>query len=306
MRDSYLTIDIGGTFTKYAVMDEHIHILGRGKVPTEKNSAEDFLRMLERIYAESGPEISGIAVSSAGVIDSDRGFMYNGGSNTCIENLNLSDVLGSRTGVPVTVENDARAAAYAELWKGSLSGCRNAIVMVIGTAVGGAVIADGKVLQGSHQMAGEFSYVLTDAQDPSNPAKTLATSGGMPSLIRNCSKELGIPENELSGELIFERAEKGLEPYYGCLRKFVSILAVEVLNLHFIFDPEKVAIGGGVSAQPLFISLIRKELARISKVYGYEVPLPLVTPCRYFNDANLIGALYVHLQNKRSTVRKTA
>ena len=60
-------------------------------------------------------------------------------------------------------------------------------------------------------------------------------------------------------------------------------------------DPEKIAIGGGISAQPLLIRMIREELEKICGMMPHEISVPEVTVCRYFNDSNLIGALYVHL-----------
>ena len=63
-------------------------------------------------------------------------------------------------------------------------------------------------------------------------------------------------------------------------------------------DPEKIAIGGGISAQPLLIDMIREELVKLNQVYPHKVPIPEVTVCKFFNDSNLIGALYVHLQQK--------
>lgn len=296
--NTYLTIDIGGTFTKYAVMQQDSTILDRGKVPTEQQTQDAFVDMLENLYREHGNGTAGIAISSAGVIDSRTGFMHNAGSIRCVQDLNLAEELGKRTAVPVSVENDARSAALAELWKGSLAGCKNAVVFVIGTAVGGAVIVDGHILHGRHQMAGEFSYILTDASDPSDPSKTLAQVGGMPSLIRITSKAAGIPAKELSGEIIFERASQGDAVYLDCVRRFARYLAVAILNSHFAFDPEKIAIGGGVSAQPLLLSLIREETEKLSKVYGRDVPLPEITACSFFNDSNLIGALYALLQKE--------
>lgn len=304
--NTYLAIDIGGTFTKYAIMDESASILKKGKVPTVKDSQESFVKMLEGIYHEYGAGTLGIAISSAGVIDSRKGFMYNAGSITCVHNLSLADELGKRTGVPVTVENDARSAALAELWKGSLAGCRNAIALVIGTAVGGAVIVDGQILHGRHQMGGEFSYILTDSSDPYDPMKTLAMRGGMPALIRECAKAASVPEEQLNGELIFEKANKGEEIYLTGVRNFARILASQIINYQFILDPERIAVGGGVSAQPLLINLIREEAEKISHVYPHEVPLPEITTCRFFNDSNLIGALYVLLRKAAAKERKTA
>lgn len=296
--NTFFSADIGGTFIKYAVMDDNALVLHRGKVPTQKESQESFVSALENLYREYGKDTSGMAISSAGVIDSRRGFMYNAGSITCVKDLDLAGELERRLHIPVTVENDARSAAMAELWKGSLKGCRDAVTVVIGTAVGGAVIADGHILHGRHQMAGEFSYILTDASDPERPENTLAMRGGMPGLIRMCSQAAGLPEEKLSGEMIFERANAGDETYLSCVRRFAQGLAVHILNCQFAYDPERIAIGGGVSAQHLLISLIREELSKLVRVYPHEVPVPEVTTCKFFNDSNLIGALYVLLQHE--------
>lgn len=119
-----LVADIGGTFTKFAVMEEDGEILNRGKVPTEKESEEAFLGMLEGLYRAHGHDTEGMAISAAGVIDSERGYLYNAGSIPGIHNLDLAQKLEGRLGVPVTVEQDGHCAAIAELWKGSLTGCR--------------------------------------------------------------------------------------------------------------------------------------------------------------------------------------
>ena len=60
-------------------------------------------------------------------------------------------------------------------------------------------------------------------------------------------------------------------------------------------DPEKIAVGGGISVQPLLLTTIREEMEKIYKVFPHEIPAPEVTTCKYFNDSNLIGALYVYL-----------
>ncbi len=297
MEKKYLVIDIGGTFTKYAVMNEDCQFLMKDKIPTVKTGIKEFVDMLVGIY-EGVEEVSGIAISSAGMIDSDTGFMYNGGSLTFIQNINIVEALEHRCHVPVTVGNDARCAGLAEVWKGSLSDCKNAIAMIIGTAVGGAVVVDRKVLKGKNCMAGEFSYVLTNADDAENPNKTMAMSGGMPALLHMASHRLGIPEGELSGEELFSRANTGDETALECVKSFARTLAVLINNAQFMFDPDRIAIGGGVSEQPLLIQLIKEELMKLNKVYPHVVPIPEITTCKFFNDSNLIGALYVHLKSR--------
>lgn len=298
----YLAIDIGGTFAKYAIMDEECNFYEKGRTPTRKDSLEDFIDMIKEIFEQFKDQISGIGISTAGMVDSENGFMFNGGSLTCITNINLVEILEKRCQVPVTVENDAKCAALAEIWKGSLSDCKNAIAVICGTAVGGAVIVDRKVLRGKNFMAGEFSYILTNNDLCMDPEHTLARVNGVPALISLVAKKKDIPEDELDGEKIFSMVNCGDQEALECIRIFARNLAVQISNYQFIMDPDRIAIGGGISVQPLFLQIIKEELRKLSNVFPYEVPMPEVTTCRFFNDSNLVGALYVHLKSKEEKI----
>lgn len=298
----YLSIDVGGTFTKFALMDEDCNFYGKDKIATRKDTLEEFVGMLEELYRKFEDSVSGIAICAPGMVDSDTGFMYNGGSIFCVKNINLVEILENRCHVPVTVENDARCAALAEVWKGSLGDCRNAIALIIGTAVGGAVIVDRKVLKGKNFMAGEFSYLFTDESRWQERSQLLAENGGVPGLIRLVSKRRGIPEEELTGERIFSLANQGDAITLECLREYCRHLSIQISNYQFVVDPEKIAIGGGISVQPIFLEMIKEELRNLNKVFLYTMPIPDVVTCKYFNDSNLIGALYVHLKAKENSI----
>ncbi len=265
----YLVTDIGGTFTKYAVMDEECRFYEKGKIPTAKESVEEFLDMLTELFDNYREVAEGLAISAPGMIDSERGFMYNAGAILCVENLDIVRILEERLKVPVTIENDAKSAALAEMWRGSLQGCQDAAVVILGTGIGGAVFCNGKLLRGRHLFAGEFSYLLSDGDDAMNPEKVLAYTASTAALIGLTARKKGIPREELDGEKVFRMVNQG--------------------------DPEKIAIGGRISAQPLLIRMIREELEKICGMMPHEISVPEVTVCRYFNDSNLIGALYVHL-----------
>lgn len=292
----YLAIDVGGTFTKYAVITQECRITEKDKIPTTIEPLEDFLTSLVKIYEKYKGAVEGIALSMAGIIDSEAGFMHTGGNLTCIKDLNIVEILEQRCGVHVTVENDAKCAALAEVWKGSLADCSDAVVVVCGTGVGGAVIHDRKVLRGFHNMAGEFSYILTETALKYSLDHTLAGSTGIKNLLRFVSESTGIPADELDGERVFAMAESGDEKAVSGIRRFARRLAVQINNYQFMFDPQRIAIGGGISAQPLFLRLIREELKKINEVYPWDLPMADVTACRFFNDANLIGAVYAHIQ----------
>lgn len=297
---NYLAIDVGGTFIKYAVINEQGDILLKDKESTKTDSLEIFINSLVGIYEaiKEKKNIAGIALSMPGIIDGDTGHMYTGGNIRCITNINIVEILEVRCKIPITVENDAKAAALAEIWKGSLENCKNAVVIVCGTGIGGAVIQNGKILRGKHFMAGEFSYSMTEGKADYHLENTFAANAGINALIRYVSEETGITTESLNGEKIFVMTNAGEKKALAGLKRFIHQLAVQINNYQYILDPEKIAIGGGISVQPLFIQLIREELKKINDVYPWDLPLPEVTTCKYFNDANLIGAVYAHLKKR--------
>ncbi|MGC6174603.1 ROK family protein [Lacrimispora sp. 38-1] len=299
---NYLSIDVGGTFTKYAIITEECRIVEKNKSPTVTEPLEDFIASLVNIYKKYEGHVEGIALSMAGIIDSETGFMYTGGNLTCITNLNIVEVLEKRCGIHVTVENDAKCAALAEVWKGSLMDCNDAVVIVCGTGVGGAIIHDRKVLRGIHNMTGEFSYIMTEAEPEYSLDHTLAGNTGIRSLIKFVSSHTGVTEDELDGEKAFSMANCGDEKALAGIREYVRHLAIQINNYQFILDPEKIVIGGGISVQPLFLQMIREEIKKINAVYPWDLPIPDVEVCKFFNDANLIGSVYVHIKSKERKI----
>lgn len=299
---NYLAIDVGGTFTKYAVITDACQIMEKNKRPTVIEPLEDFITSLVTIYQEYEGKVAGIALSIAGIIDSELGFMYTGGNITCIKNLNIVEVLEKRCGVPVSVENDAKCAALAEVWKGALSDCKDGIVMVVGTGIGGALIHNRRILKGIHNMTGEFSYVITDTVPDFTLDQTFAGNSGIRALMTIASRHTGIPAEELSGERIFSMANCGDAKAIEGIREYVRQLAIQINNYQFILDPERIVIGGGISVQPLFIQMIKEELKKLNSVYPWDLPIAEVGVCKFFNDANLIGAVYVHLKSQEKKI----
>jgi len=296
---SYLTIDAGGTYTKFALMNEDCEFIEKGKIPTVCSPLDDFINSIVGIYQRYKEQVQGIALSMPGIIDSKNGFMYTGGSITCISNINIVELLSKHCSVPITVENDAKCAGLAEVWKGALSDCRNAVVLVCGTGIGGAIIQDRKILSGKHFMAGELSYPIIESSQPHNLNQAFGLAAGVGALVKLAARKSGKSEAELDGEVIFHLANCGDKQMLQAIREFTRLIALQISNLHFILDPDKIAIGGGISVQPLFLQLIKEELVKINQVYEqWNIPLPEVVNCKFFNDSNLVGALYVHLCSK--------
>ena len=302
----YLGIDLGGTAIKYALMKEDSTILEQSstKTPLPKDSTlEDLLTVLENIIGKVEKEVAGIAISMPGIIDNKTGYAYIGGAITYLAGKNLAEILESKFHIPVTVENDAKSAALAELWKGNLKDCKNAAVITLGTGVGGGIIINGALYSGCSFAAGEFSYILVDTSKPYQTESFWGFIGGVKTLLKLVHQNTGIPLSELDGIKVFEMANQGDSRVLDALDQYTKQLALPIYNLQTILDLELIAIGGGISKQPLLLTYLQKNLGE-----NYEknpilsfapfVPKPKVTTCKFYNDANLIGALYHHLQRR--------
>jgi predicted NBD/HSP70 family sugar kinase len=195
--------------------------------------------------------------------------------------------------VPVSLENDANCALIAEAHDGALADCRNGVVLVLGTGTGGAVMIDGRIHHGAHFHSGNVSWFRSDLTRPDSPV--LAELNGVPALLAEFARLAGLPREQVSGELLFARVAAGDAAATAALGGYCSRLAVLIYNLQVVLDLEVVAIGGGISAQPALIEHVAAEVGRQFDSTPVELPRPVVRPCRYRNDANLIGALRHHL-----------
>lgn len=302
----YLVIDVGGTFIKYARMNEEAEILEKGKVKTPRTGEgllEQYLDTLASIYEKYQGQVKGIALSTPGVLDSDSGYCYSGGAMEYVAGNNIAELLKARCHVPVTVENDGKCAALAEVWKGSLKGIKNGGVLILGTGVGGGLIIGGELYKGNQFSAGEFSYLLVDEKKMDVPEGFWGMTNGAEALAEDVSSRTGVPKEELDGVKIFEMIDQGVEGALEGLDAYTKRLAVQIYNLKALLDLDLIAVGGGISQQPLLLELIRKNIQMLCEHHPLLalapfIPRPQVTVCQFFNDSNLIGALYHHLRKQ--------
>lgn len=289
----YLVLDVGGSAIKYAIMDEEKNIYERGKEPTPLDCLDSFVEAIGSIY-DRYSDVSGIAMSMPGMINPEIGYCFTGGALEYNHDLNMADILTQRCGVKVTIGNDAKCAANAELGFGSLQDIQDGAVVILGTAIGGALIKDHKVLSGRRFGAGEFSNMITDYHNPYKGEASWYARNGINGLLARIQEALNTDE-KYTGEEIFEMANNGNEAVLKGLNQFCLEVAIQIYNVNQIFDCEKVAIGGGISAQPLLLELIKKNFEEVYNSCYASTLAPEIVVCEYRNDANLIGALYQHL-----------
>lgn len=297
-----MTFDIGGTEIKYSVMDEKFRMEDSGSVPTPQTSLDALVGTMADIYMPHRERVEGVAVSLPGFVDTENGVVRGGGALA----YNWGQPVGPRLsaacgGCRVALENDGKAAAVAELAAGSLRGCRNASVFIIGTGVGGGLIVDGRVARGIHGTAGEFSFVNTNSRgwtDPRNYAAFQCSTTGLLGAYRE-KKELGrdIP---LDGRKFFADVLAGDPAAVETLEAFARAVAVQVYNLAVLLDIEKLAVGGGVSRQPVLTEKIREAYDGLMSEYplgqmAETLPRPEIVTCHFGSEANQVGAFCSYL-----------
>lgn len=303
----YLLIDIGGTFIKYSLADEHAQKSSGGKVPTPLDSMNHLLAAIKDFAAPLKGKFEGCAISMPGRIDTKHGIAHTGGMlSSFMWEQPFAAQVEEILGVPVTIANDGKCAAAAEGWTGALAGVENGLVLVLGTGIGGGILLNGKVLMGAHAAAGEVSGLVTDVarMEPDDfnltrvekfaEAPLWAGLASATGLILEYARQKHLPEGSPmpTGEEIFAAYNAGEPEAQKALKLFARRVAVGILSLQNVLDVEKVAIGGGISAADALLPAIQAELDRL---FERCTALPTVKPelvrCRYGNDANLIGAL---------------
>lgn len=288
----YLVLDIGGSAIKYALMTEDLEFIEKGKKPTPLDNIESFIEIIGEIYDEYKDDIEGMAISMPGVLDSEKGYTYTGGSLTYNNGKEIVKILQERCPTKIKIENDGKCAALAEVWKGSLKDYDDGVVIVLGTGVGGGIVRNKKIYKGKNFFAGEFSFIATNINDTKGTENWWGTKSGSQALIGEAAKIKNIPAEELDGYKIFEYANNNDEDILKVLDDFTYTLAVQIFNLQCILDPEVLAIGGGISSQDILIEYIQKNVEKYHKTFKFDVPKPNVVRCEFRNDSNLIGALY--------------
>lgn len=295
----YLAYDVGGTFIKYACMNENGEMLHQGKVPTPRDTQSHFIQVLKDIFVKES-DIQGVALSLPGTIDTQKGMVLQGGSLQYNNRCSMKELLEKELGVPVELENDARCACLAEMWKGNLKDVQNGAVLTFGTGIGGAFVLNGELYKGSHFISGEVSMLLTKDFADHGIHGVWGSEGSVPKLIKQICEA---KKAELrSGEDVFQWIKEGDETACAILDAYCTRMSYPLFNLQLILDPACICIGGGVSENPLFVEGIQKAMKRFYEQLPIKMPQLKILSCAFHNDSNLLGALY-HYQMMRGETK---
>ncbi|MBN1333771.1 MAG: ROK family protein [Synergistales bacterium] len=239
-------IDLGGHTITMASLDNDLEIceiLDLDTPPSRK--LEDVAGVLENnmLYLLHGKDCEGIGIGIPGMMDRKRETVYKLPNFPGWEGIEVPRVLGEIMDLPVYMENDANCYALGEMYKGLGRGVGDFIVFTLGSGIGGGIISEGRLLIGSHGMAGELGHI--------------ATGGGS---LCGCGAT-GHLETESGADGLERKArEKGFQPFVPSLwedRKVADMgdlwdnafdtLARAICSCIHILDPELIILGGGMS-----------------------------------------------------------
>ncbi len=297
----YICIDIGGTSIKYGVLSEKGEIFIDGTVSTKVTEKENFIlsdvkKLIRNILDEyRNYEIKGICVSTAGVVNPEKGeIAYAGPTIPKYTGTKIKEELEKEFSISCEVENDVNCAGLGEYWKGAGKGSKSMVCLTIGTGIGGSVILDGKLLNGIGYTAGEIGYMDVNGSYIQN----IASSRYLVEKVQKEKEEKEGITDAITGVDIFELAKKGDEICIAGINEIISNLAVGVRNIIYLLNPEVIVIGGGITAQKEYLEeKIRKEVndGMISDMFRKT----RIELAQQGNQAGLLGALYNFLNKNK-------
>ncbi|MDT7724564.1 MAG: hypothetical protein QOI21_1140 [Actinomycetota bacterium] len=287
-----LGIDFGGTKVAVGLADRDGKLLARHRLDTDAEAGAEqvvsrALSGAEALLAESGGRLTAVGVVSPGIVLEDRILLAPNVPGW--EQLRLREWVASRFPVPITVGTDVKAAALAE-WKwGALADCDPAVFLSLGTGIGAAVMAGGRVLGGAHGAAGELGYNLRSPFGTEGFA-----SGAAPLEEAVGGKGLGDRASALFGRPVGAGELFGLARDNAQAKELVTAaldeLSMHVANLAILIDAERIAVGGGmVRSGDVVLPALRDRLA-------HAVPFPPeLVMARFDQDGALMGAVALAL-----------
>lgn len=289
-----LTFDIGGTSVKYGVLDRNGDIFEKGKFKTPQNDIDELMDGILDIKTEFEKkyDFEGIAMSCPGAVDDKTGFIGGASAVPCIHGFNFRKKIMEKTGIEnVRMDNDGNCAGLAEVWKGAAKDNNDVLFVIFGSGIGGAVIKDKKIHKGAHLEGGEFGYMII-----SENCDVLSDVASPVSMAKNVAKRKGL--ESLTGEEAFKLAEDGDIIAIDEIERFYFNVAIGIYNIQYIFDPEVIVIGGGISSRSDILENIEKGMDKVmNKIKIAEIAKirPIIKKCKFRNDANLIGAVYNYI-----------
>ncbi len=295
---NYIGVDLGGTNIVVGLIDEDGKIIKSLNRPTEKERGvepifDDIFDMCNELINEfklDNTNLKGVGIGIPGTIDDKNGVIVYS-NNIKINNFNVREYAKGKLDYEIRMANDADCAALGEVAAGSAKGCSNAIVVTLGTGVGGGIIIDGKIFAGFYPGGAEIGHQIIEKDgrpcscgnhgcfEAYSSASALILAAKKKAEENKDSLLYKLVEGDvekMNAKIPFDAAQSGDKAGEEVIDEYLDYLAVGIANLINVFKPEAILLG------PLTERV--KKLA-----YGGDMPT-VIKIASLGNDAGLIGA----------------
>lgn len=304
-------VDLGGTGIKAGIVNGDYQILRKAGCKTDPSRPagqviRDMAELIGGLLAEQSltpADCGGIGVGSPGMIDHHGGVVVFA-ANLYWENVRLAEELGSYFDLPVRLANDANCAVYGETVAGAAKGCRDVVMLTLGTGIGGGVVCDMKLQEGGSAGGMELGHTLLVMDgEPCTCGRRgcVEAYASATALIRDATRAARAHPESLLAELCRENGEmNGIVPFAamkrGCpaakevVDNYIHYLGEAIVDCVNIWRPQVVLLGGGLSHEgdPLIVPL--NEYIRTRCFAEERGAVPEVRAALLGNDAGLVGA----------------
>ena len=308
----FVGVDLGGTNIKAGAVDGRGKKLSRISVPTEADRGPEHVvqRIAEAVAGAvraarlRARQVTAVGVGSPGVMDHVGGVVLEAPNLPGFVDLPLRDMVAQRVALPTNLENDANAAAWGEFWAGAGRQIDSMVMFTLGTGIGGGIIADGHLIRGSHGHGAEVGHhaICADGRLCGCGRKgCLEAYASATAVVKRTAEALRAGRRSRLGRLwrqdpkaltskrIFDAAADGDRLAVKIVRDTADYLAVGVMNLMHIVDPEMVVFTGGmIAAGRPFLELIRAAVKR--RVFPMLARKTRIVYAKLGDDAGFIGA----------------
>ena len=257
-------VDIGGTTVKLGLFDEEGNVLDKWEIVTRtedggKNILPDVADSIEKKISEKNlnrVDVKGVGIGVPGPVD-DAGVVHKA-VNLGWGEFNINEELGKLLNMTVVGGNDANVAALGEMWKGGAKGYKDVVLVTLGTGVGGGIIINGKLVNGSMGAGGEIGHIhVNDAEEDTcgcgnkgcleqyssatgitRIANKILSSSSEPSVLR---------DSEVSAKTVFDAVKAGDKLAEEVVTVYGKYLGDALAGISCVVNPQVICIGGGVS-----------------------------------------------------------
>lgn len=285
-------IDIGGTKIAAGVVDPAGQLVARREVPTPTESADALvgtvIELVRDLAAEAGG-LSAVGVGVAGLVD-PAGAVVRSSSHLPLRDEPLRDRIATAVELPVRVDNDAHVGGLAEVRLGAARGAQHALLVTVGTGIGGAVIIDGRVHRGWQGAAGEIGHLIVerDGRPCFCGSRGCWEQYGSGRALMRAAAAAGL--DAAHGSAVTAAAAAGDQRSQDVIAEIGEWVGIGIASLVAVLDPEIIVVGGGVSAAGDYLLRPAESAFREYLTAAGKRPEPSIVGASLGPDAGLIGA----------------